>query len=77
MASKSRSSRPIGEDGELGESRMDQLAWNDRDIAELLEASLARPVSSKAQAFYDRMFELTHGKGGKPEEVATDLSDVA
>lgn len=61
----------------LHDMMMDQWAFNDDDIAERLAASAGRPISPEVQAYYDRMFALTHGKAWENGEAPAALSDAA
>lgn len=74
--------RRSGSDGRgdgvsLHDMLMDQWAFNDDDIAERLAASVGRRISPDVQAYYDRMFALTHASACEYGQMPAALSDAA
>ncbi|NHZ43211.1 hypothetical protein [Massilia aquatica] len=78
-SAKRRRSGPdaSGAGASLHDMLMDQWAFNDDDIAERLAASVVRRISPEVQAYYDRMFALTHPSACEGGETPAALSDAA
>ncbi|NHZ95077.1 hypothetical protein [Massilia sp. CCM 8734] len=79
-AKRRRSGPDVSGDGvSLHDMLMEQWAFNDDDIAERLAASVGKRISPEVQAYYDRMFALTHASASACEDGETPaaLSDAA
>ncbi|MDQ1817060.1 hypothetical protein RBA41_27515 [Massilia sp. CCM 9210] len=73
-----RSRANSGNEGvSLREMMMHQWEFNDADIAERMAATLGRPISPEAQAFYDYIDAVKAGKASWDGFVKPVLSDAA
>ena len=66
-----------GEAVSLREMMMQQWEFNDADIAERMAATLSRPISPEAQAFYDHMDAVLEGKASIGDLLKPVVSEAA